>query len=102
MTKKRESTIMRPVHPGEILREEFLVPMRISDYQWAKAIRVPQTPISAIVNGRRRIAADMWLRLARYLGVFEGFFTGLQEDYDRALAKDELGGLLDEICPLAS
>lgn len=102
MTKKRESTIMPPVHPGEILREEFLVPMGISDYQLAKAIRVPRTRISAIVHGRRRITADTGLRLSRYLGTSEGFFTGLQEDYDRALVKGELGGLLDETRPLAS
>lgn len=94
--------IMPPVHPGEILREEFLEPMGISDYALAKAIHVPQTRISAIANGRRRITADTGLRLARFFGMSEGFFTGLQEDYDLALAKDELGDMLDEICPLAS
>lgn len=74
----------------------------VSDYALAKAIRVPQTRVSAIVNGRRRITADTGLRLARVFGMSEGFFTGLQEDYDRALAKDELADVLDQIRPLVS
>lgn len=94
--------IMPPVHPGAILRKEFLDPMGVSDYRLAKAIGVPQTRISAIVNGRRRISADTGLRLARHFGMSEGFFTGLQVDYGRALAKDELGNALDEIRPLSS
>lgn len=98
----KEQTIMPPVHPGEILREEFLEPLGVSDYALAKAIRVPQTRISAIVNGRRRITADTGLRLARFFGMSEGFFTGLQEDYDLAIAKDEIADLLDQIQPLAS
>lgn len=98
----KEQTIMPPVHPGEILRDEFLDPLHVSDYALAKAIRVPQTRISAIVNGRRRITADTGLRLARFFGMSEGFFTGLQEDYDRALAKDELVDVLNRIQPLAS
>ena len=98
----RERPIIPPVHPGEILREEFLEPLEVSDYALAKAIRVPQTRISAIVNGRRRITADTGLRLARFFGMSEGFFTGLQEDYDLALAKDELTDILDQIQPLAS
>ena len=93
---------MPPVHPGEILREEFLEPLEVSDYALAKAIRVPQTRISAIVNGRRRITADTGLRLARFFGMSEGFFTGLQEDYDLAIAKDELTDVLEQIQPLAS
>lgn len=88
--------------PGVILREEFLDPMSISDYHLAKAIGVPQTRISAIVHARRRITADTALRLARYFGMSEGFFTGLQEDYDRELAKDALRDVLDDIRPHAS
>jgi len=98
----REKSAMPPVHPGEVLREEFLEPLAVSDYALAKAIRVPQTRISAIVNGRRRITADTGLRLARFFGMSEGFFTGLQEDYDLALAKDQLTDVLDQIQPLAS
>lgn len=97
-----DTPIMAPVHPGMILREEFLDPMGISDYQLAKAINVPQTRISAITHGRRRISADTGLRLSRYFGMSEGFWTGLQEDYDRELAKDHLGDALDNIHPVAS
>lgn len=94
-----DETIMPPVHPGVILREEFLDPMGISDYQLAKAVRVPQTRISQITKGRRRISADTGLRLSRYFGMSEGFWTGLQEDYDREVAKDELVGELADIVP---
>jgi addiction module HigA family antidote len=94
--------VMAPTHPGVILREEFLEPMGISAYQLAKAIGVPQTRISAITHGRRRISADTGLRLSRYLGMSEGFWTGLQEDYDREIAKDELGSTLDDIHPIAT
>jgi addiction module HigA family antidote len=97
-----EQPIMPPVHPGEILREAFLEPLGVSDYALAKAIHVPQTRISAIVSGRRRITADTGLRLARFFGMSEGFFTGLQEDYDLAITKDGLADLLDRIQPLAS
>lgn len=94
--------IMKPIHPGIILREEFLEPMAITSYQLAKAIGVPQTRISAIVHGRRRISADTGLRLSRYFAMSEAFWTGLQEDYDRELAKDDLGDALDAIHPIAS
>lgn len=93
---------MAPVHPGAILREEFLEPMGITNYQLAKAIGVPQTRISAVVRGKRRISADTGLRLARFFNMSEDFWTGLQEDYDRELAKDHLGDALDAIHPIAS
>ncbi len=99
MTDER---IMAPTHPGLILREEFLEPMGITDYQLAKAIGVPQTRISAITHGKRRISADTGLRLSRYFGMSEGFWTGLQADYERELAKDQLGDALDAIHPIAS
>lgn len=92
----QEPPLMPPVHPGEILREEFLEPLEVNDYALAKAIRVPQTRISAIVNGRRRITADTGLRLARFFGMSESFFTGLQADYDLALAKDRLADRADD------
>lgn len=94
--------VMAPTHPGIILREEFLDPMGITDYQLAKAIGVPQTRISAITHGHRRITADTGLRLSRYLGMSEAFWTGLQEDYDREIAKDQLGTTLDSIHPIAA
>ncbi len=97
-----DEPIMDPTHPGLILREEFLEPMGISDYQLAKAIGVPQTRISAITHGRRRISADTGLRLSRYFGMSEGFWTGLQDHYERELAKDHLGDDLEAIHPIAS
>lgn len=97
-----DEPIMAPTHPGVILREEFLQPLEITDYQLAKAIGVPQTRISAITYGRRRISADSGLRLSRYFGMSEQFWTGLQDDYDREMAKDHLGAALDAIDPIAS
>lgn len=97
-----DEPIMAPTHPGVILREEFLEPMGITDYQVAKAIGVPQTRISAITHGKRRITADTGLRLSRFFGTSEGFWTGLQADYERELAKDRLGDALDAIHPVAS
>lgn len=91
--------IMDPVHPGEILREEFLTPMALTDYQLAKAIRVPQTRIAEITKGRRGITADTGLRLSRFFGMSEGFWIGLQADYDHECAKDQLAEELDRITP---
>ena len=79
-----------PVHPGEIPREEFLVPMGISQYRLAHAIGVPARRINEIVHGKRRITADTGLRLSRALGMSDGFWTGLQLDYDTAVAIDSL------------
>lgn len=97
-----DEKVMAPTHPGVILREEFLEPMGITEYQLAKAIGVPQTRISAITHGNRRITADTGLRLSRYLGMSEAFWTGMQEDYDREIAKDHLGATLDNIHPIAA
>lgn len=97
-----DEKVMAPTHPGIILREEFLEPLGITDYQLAKAIGVPQTRISAITHGQRRITADTGLRLSRYLGMSEAFWTGLQEDYDREITKDQLGTTLEAIHPSAS
>lgn len=97
-----DKPVMAPTHPGVILREEFLEPMGITEYQLAKALGVPQTRISAITHGKRRISADTGLRLSRFFGMSEGFWTGLQADYDREMAKDRLGDTLDAIRPVAS
>ncbi len=77
-------------HPGEILVEEFLTPMGITPYRLAKAIHVPLTRITAIIAGERAVTADTGLRLSRAFGVSEGFWTGLQTDYDTAMAKDAI------------
>ena len=70
------------VHPGEVLNEEFLIPMKISAYRLSKDIGIPQTRISAIIKGRRRITADTALRLSKYFGTSAKFWLGLQADYD--------------------
>ena len=73
---------LKNIHPGEILLEEFLVPMEISAYRLSKDINIPQTRISAIIKGNRRITADTALRLSLYFGNSAKFWLGLQDDYD--------------------
>ncbi len=79
-----------PVHPGEVLLEEFLKPLGLSQNRLALDIRVPARRINEIVHGRRRITADTALRLARYFGVSPQFWLGLQMDYDLDVATDAL------------
>jgi antitoxin HigA-1 len=95
-------TIMAPVHPGEILLEEFLAPLGVSQYQLAKAVDVPARRINEIVHGQRRISADTALRLARYFGTSERFWMNLQARYDLEIEKDRLGAALDDIQPLSA
>ena len=85
-----------PAHPGEILLEEFLKPMGISQYRLAKDIGVPAMRISKIVRGERGISADTALRLARYFGMSVEFWTGIQTHYDTELAKMELADRLEK------
>ena len=70
------------IHPGEILNEEFLIPMKISAYKLAKEINIPQTRISQILKCKRRITADTALRFSKYFGNTAKFWLGLQDDYD--------------------
>ena len=86
-------------HPGEILLEEFLKPMGITQYRLAKEIGVPQRRIGEIVAGVRSVTADTGLRLSRFFGMSENFWIGLQMDYDAARAKDSLAKTLAEIKP---
>ena len=97
-----EDTVMPPVHPGEILREEFLAPLGVSQYQLAKAVDVPARRINEIVHGQRRITADTALRLSRYFGTSERFWLNLQARYDLEIEKDRLGDELDGIRPLSA
>lgn len=85
--------------PGEILGQEFLGPMGISAYRLAKDIGVPQIRISEVLAGKRAITVDTGLRLSRYFGMNDGFWTGLQLDYDAARAKDDMAGELARIRP---
>jgi addiction module HigA family antidote len=84
-----------PIHPGEILLEEFLGPLGISQYRLAKDISVPPRRINEIVRGQRAITADTALRLGRYFQTTERFWLNLQTRYDLELQKDHLGDQLD-------
>ena len=90
------ATTLSPVHPGEILLEEFLTPLEISQYRLAKDISVPPRRINEIVHGTRAITADTALRLARYFGTSERFWLNLQARYDLETEKDRLGNRLDK------
>ena len=81
---------LAPIHPGEVLLEEFLKPMGLSQNRLALDIRVPARRINEIVLGKRRITVDTALRLARYFNMSPQFWLGLQMDYDLDLAEDEL------------
>src|SRR3954471_15591740 len=92
-----------PVHPGEILAEEFLTPLAISQYRLARETSVPPRRINEIVRGQRAVSADTALRLARYFGTSERFWLNLQARYDLEVEKDRLGNrLLHEVKVLAS
>ncbi|MGH3426686.1 MAG: HigA family addiction module antitoxin [Mycobacteriales bacterium] len=88
------------IHPGEILIEEYLTPLRITQHRLAVDIGVPPRRINEIVHGKRRISADTALRLARYFGTSERFWLNLQGRYDLEVERDRLGPVLDEIRPL--
>lgn len=85
-----------PIHPGEILMEEFLRPMNISQYRLAKDISVPARRINEIVHGIRAISPDTALRLSRYFGLSERFWINMQTRYDLELEKDRLHDRLDK------
>ncbi len=85
---------------GNILLEEFLIPMGITQYRLAKEIGVPQARIGEIVAGRRAITVDTGLRLSRYFGMNDAFWTGLQMDYDTAMQRELLSETLTKIKPL--
>ena len=91
MTRKR----LPPVHPGEILLEEFLVPLGLTQYRLAKSLSVPPRRINEIVHGTRAITADTALRLARFFGTSERFWLNLQTAYDLDVERDRLGARLE-------
>ncbi|MBI5747378.1 MAG: HigA family addiction module antidote protein [Nitrospirae bacterium] len=84
-----------PIHPGEILMEEFLKPFGISQYRLAKDINVPPRRINEIVHGKRSISADTALRLSRYLNLSERFWLNLQSRYDLEVEKDKLNDRIE-------
>ena len=87
---------LAPIHPGEILLEEFLQPLNISQYRLAKSISVPPRRINELVHGKRGVTADTALRLSRYFGTSERFWLNLQTRYDLEVEKDRLGDRLNE------
>jgi addiction module HigA family antidote len=94
---------IEPIHPGEILLEEFLEPMGISQYKLAKDIKVSQMRISEIINKKRGMSIDTSLRLSRYFGISVGFWTGIQLEYDTQIAKDKLEEKIKrEVVPLSA
>lgn len=94
---------LRPIHPGEVLLEEFLKPMDLSQNRAAQDMGVPARRINEIVLGKRRISADTALRLARYFGTSPQFWLGLQMDYDLDVTEDVLAERLDrEVRPYAA
>ena len=91
-----EEELLAPIHPGEILLEEFLEPMGISQYRLAKDISVPPRRINEIVKGKRAITANTALRLSRYFGMSERFWLNLQTRYDLEIEKDKMKGQLEQ------
>jgi addiction module HigA family antidote len=87
---------IKPIHPGELLLEEFLKPMGISQYRLAKSISVPPRRINEIVQGKRAITADTALRLSRFFGLSERYWMNLQAWYDLESEKDRLGNRLKQ------
>jgi addiction module HigA family antidote len=90
---------LRNIHPGEILQEEFLIPLEISAYRLSKDLKIPQTRISEILKGNRRITADTALRLSQYFGNSAKFWLGLQDDYDIEEGKESKEKELQSIKP---
>lgn len=93
---------MAPIHPGEVLQEEYLSPLGVTQHRLAVAVGVPPRRINEIIHGKRGISADTALRLARYFGTSERFWLNLQSRYDIELERDRLAQQLEEIEPLRS
>ena len=93
--KTRKPDRLPPVHPGEVLLEEFLKPMNITQYRLAKDLSVPPRRVNEIVLRKRGITADTALRLGRYFGTSEQFWLNLQSEYDLDVERDRLGDRLD-------
>lgn len=95
-TRKR----LAPVHPGEVLAEEFLAPLELTQYRLAKSLSVPARRINEIVHGTRGVSADTALRLARFFGTSDRFWLNLQTAYDLDVERDRLGSRLEREVPV--
>ena len=93
---------LEPVHPGEVLREDFLVPMGLSAYAVARAIAVPRTRIERLARCETPVTADTALRLAKYFGTSPAFWMGMQAQYDLESTEDTLSATLRKIVPIRS
>lgn len=102
MAEEYEETIVEPLHPGRLLREEFLRPMGITPYRLAKDIDVPVQRIHELVHERRGVTADTALRLSRYFGMSEGYWMNAQKHYELEVEKDRIGEALEGIRPRAA
>jgi addiction module HigA family antidote len=91
-----------PIHPGEVLREDFLIPMRLSPYAVARAVGVPRTRVERLARGETPVTADTALRLARHFGTTAAFWMGMQTQFDLERAEDDLGADLRRIEPALS
>ena len=92
---------LRFPHPGEILHEEFLEPMGISQYRLALDLKIPHSRVTAVIHGRRAISPDTALRLSRYFGTSAEFWIGLQKEYDLRKARAESGAVIEsQVAPL--
>jgi addiction module HigA family antidote len=101
--RRRRLADFPPVHPGTILREDFMRPLGLSQYALARAIGVPQIRISQVVNAKRAISPDTALRLARYFGTSAEFWMGLQSGFDLEVARDRMGAEIEaRIIPRAA
>ena len=89
------------IHPGEILQEEFLIPMGISAYKLSKSIGVQQTRISLIIKGERGITADTAMRFSKYFGTSPEFWMNLQREYDLRKVRSEIKEIIDNIVPVS-
>jgi antitoxin HigA-1 len=101
ITRTDEELLPNP-HPGEILAEELMRPLGLSQNALARSLHVPPRRINQLVQGKRAVTADTDLRLARYFGMSEGFFLGLQADYDLMERKREIAAELETIRPRAA
>lgn len=95
-------TTIAPIHPGEVLLEEFLEPLGVTQHRLAVSIGVPPRRINEIVHGKRRVTADTALRLTRFFGTTDRFWLNLQTRFDLKVEKDHLGATLEAIHPLQS
>lgn len=92
-----------PTHPGEVLREEFMKPLGLTQYALAKALGITQVRVSEIVNRKRAVSPDTALRLSRYFGTSAEFWMGMQATYDLELARDRQGeAIADQVRPRAA